>query len=63
MTRRHTAFTEEEAAALMKIVLIGILLSSAKGAFDVSDEFKRILPDVNFTSIEDLLAKAWDGKP
>jgi hypothetical protein len=48
---------------LLKGVLISTLLSSAKGAWDVSDDFNRLLPDYKFTRIEDFLAKVWEGKP
>jgi hypothetical protein len=47
---------------MLKTVLIGTLLSCAKGAWDVSDAFNQLLPDYQFTPIEDFLAKVWDGK-
>lgn len=64
--KRHPSFTEDLAdqlAAMLKTVLIGMLVSSAKGAWDVSDAFNRRLPDFEFTGIEDFLTKAWEGKP
>ncbi|KAK1761850.1 NmrA-like family protein [Phialemonium atrogriseum] len=64
--KRHPSFTEDQAdqlAAMLKTVLIGMLVSSAKGAWDVSDAFNRRLPDFEFTEIEDFLSKAWEGKP
>lgn len=64
--KRHPSSTAEEAdqlAAVLKTVLIGTLLSSAKGAWDVSDAFNRLLPDYTFVQIEEFLAKVWDGKP
>jgi hypothetical protein len=48
---------------MLKTVLIGTLLSSAKGAWDVSDEFNQLLPDFKFTQIEEFLAQVWEGKP
>ena len=48
---------------MLKAVLIGTLLSGAKGAWDVSDEFNGILPDYDFAQIEDFLAKVWKDKP
>lgn len=48
---------------MLKKVLIGTLLSSAKGAWDVSDAFNKLLPDYEFTQIENFLAKVWEGKP
>jgi hypothetical protein len=52
-----------EAAELLKSVLIGTLISSAKGAWVVSDECNQLLPDYEFVQIEDFLAKVWEGKP
>lgn len=48
---------------MMKTVLIGTLLSSVKGGWDISDEVNTLLPDFKFTHIEDYLTKAWEGKP
>jgi hypothetical protein len=48
---------------MLKTVLIGTLLSSAKGAWDVSDAFNQLLPDYKFTQIEDFLARVWEGQP
>jgi hypothetical protein len=60
---RHSSVTEDQAADLLKSVLIGTLLSGAKGAWAVSDEWNRILPDYKFTQIEDFLARVWEDKP
>lgn len=64
--RRHPSFTEDRSdqlADVLKTVLIGTLLSSAKGAWDVSDAFNHILPDYKFTEIEEFLTEVWKGKP
>lgn len=58
----HRAVQPEEASALLKAVSIGILLSSIKGAWDVSDELNQLFPDFIFTPIDGFLAKAWEGK-
>ncbi|KFY27885.1 hypothetical protein V491_00710 [Pseudogymnoascus sp. VKM F-3775] len=60
---KHPSVSEEQAADALKSVLIGALLSGAKGAWDVSDEFNRILPDYKFTQIEEFLANVWEDKP
>jgi len=61
---RHPSFTgNKDVASVLKTVLIGTLLSSAKGAWAASDEFNQLLPDYKFTQIEDFLAKVWEGKP
>jgi hypothetical protein len=53
----------DQAQEMLKNVLIGTLISSAKGAWDVSDEFNKLLPDFEFTKIEDFLTLIWEGKP
>ncbi|KAI1105977.1 hypothetical protein F4804DRAFT_302512 [Jackrogersella minutella] len=58
----HSAVSAEEASALLKVVPIGILLSSAKGAWDVSDEMNQLFPEYQFTPPEDFLSKVWEGK-
>ncbi|ETS77126.1 hypothetical protein PFICI_11000 [Pestalotiopsis fici W106-1] len=56
---RHPSLAEDKAADMLKSVLIGMLLSSAKGAWTVSDDFNRCLPDFKFTNIGDFLANVW----
>ncbi|KAH7346141.1 hypothetical protein BKA65DRAFT_501868 [Rhexocercosporidium sp. MPI-PUGE-AT-0058] len=66
LNKRHPSFTDDQASqlqAILKTVLIGTLLSSAKGAWDVSDSFNRVLPDYKFIDMEEFLSKAWKGKP
>jgi hypothetical protein len=58
----HRAVSADQASALLKAVSIGILLSSSKGAWDISNELNDLFPDYEFTAIEDFLAKAWEGK-
>ncbi|KAI1459616.1 hypothetical protein F4805DRAFT_47871 [Annulohypoxylon moriforme] len=58
----HQSVSEDQASALLKAVSIGILLSSTKGAWDISDELNQLFPDFEFTSIEDFLTKVWEGK-
>ena len=41
----------------------GISLAIGAGAFDVGDEWNRLLPDYEFTDAKVFLKKAWDGKP
>ncbi|KAL2072897.1 hypothetical protein VTL71DRAFT_12240 [Oculimacula yallundae] len=64
--KRHPSFTDDQAAALgvmLKTVLIGTLLSSAKGAYDVSDSVNHLLPNYKFMDMEQFLNEAWAGKP
>ncbi|KAI0377878.1 NAD(P)-binding protein [Hypomontagnella monticulosa] len=58
----HKAVSADQASALLKAVSIGILLSSTKGVWDISDEWNQLLPDYMFTSIEDFLGEVWSGK-
>ncbi|CAM1506067.1 Fc.00g057080.m01.CDS01 [Cosmosporella sp. VM-42] len=59
---RHPSFTGNEVAAMLKTVLIGTLVSSAKGAWAVSDTVNQLFPDFEFTAVEDFLAQAWNRK-
>lgn len=60
--KKHRAVNDEQASALLTKVPIGILLSSVKGAWDISDEFNQLFPDCKLDRMEEFLARAWDGK-
>ncbi|KAI8946930.1 NAD(P)-binding protein [Xylaria longipes] len=59
----HQAVPNDQAQALLKMVCIGTLLSSSKGAWDSSDEMNQLFPEYKFTPIEEFLSKVWDGEP
>ena len=59
----HRAVPDDQAAGLLKAVSIGILLSSTKGAWDVSDAWADLTPDFKFTPAEEFLTNVWGGKP
>ncbi|KAK6833485.1 NAD(P)-binding protein [Apiospora arundinis] len=59
----HKAVSQDQASAMQKMVSIGFLLSSVKGAWDSSDEMNRLFPDYKFTSAEEFLKGVWEGKP
>ena len=59
----HPSVAQDQIDKMMKGVLVGTLLSSSKGAWDVSNEFNQLLPDFKFVGIEDFLTAAWEGKP
>ncbi|KAL7896311.1 hypothetical protein HDV63DRAFT_173505 [Trichoderma sp. SZMC 28014] len=61
--RSHSAIKEEEVQNMAKQVVIGILLSSLEGGWDVSGELNQRFPDYGFTKMEDFLSKVWNGKP
>ncbi|KAL8822621.1 MAG: hypothetical protein Q9191_006644 [Dirinaria sp. TL-2023a] len=63
LEKRHRAVSEEQQDDILKTVSIGMLLSSAKGAWNVSDEINQLFPDYEFDDIEDFLARVWNGKP
>ncbi|XXG99747.1 hypothetical protein Hte_006088 [Hypoxylon texense] len=52
----------EEVQAFLDMALKGILLGISRGAYDVTDEWNKILPDYEFTSVEGFLKKVWGGK-
>ncbi|KAK2751973.1 hypothetical protein FQN55_008715 [Onygenales sp. PD_40] len=55
----HTSIPPDEAAAMLKRVAIGILVSSAKGAWDSTDGMSRLFADYRFTGIEEFLEGVW----
>ncbi|PGH11857.1 hypothetical protein AJ79_04654 [Helicocarpus griseus UAMH5409] len=62
LRKRHKAVPEEQSATLVKVVSIGILLSSLKGAWDVTDDLNQLFSDYVFDKIEDFLTRVWSGK-
>ncbi|EHK48561.1 uncharacterized protein TrAtP1_009674 [Trichoderma atroviride] len=61
--RSHSAIKEEEVQEMAKVVVIGFLLSSLEGGWDVSGELNQRFPDYEFTKMEDFLSQVWNGKP
>ena len=59
----HLSIPPEQVEKMLKTVLIGTLLSSVKGAWDISDEFNMLLPDFKFIQMKDFLTRVWEGKP
>lgn len=57
----HTA-SPEVVEAFLNMALKGILLGISRGAYDITDEWNKILPDYKFTQVEDFLKKVWGGK-
>ena len=60
---RHPDSTKEQLASNLHAILVNLLMSSAKGAWTVSDEWNRLLPDYRFTKLEDFLEKVWGELP
>ncbi|KAJ9614316.1 hypothetical protein H2200_002452 [Cladophialophora chaetospira] len=63
LEKRHQAVSEEQSSDFAKKVSIGILLSSIKGAWDVSDELNQLFPDHKFEKADHFLESVWKGKP
>ncbi|KAL7917393.1 hypothetical protein ACQKWADRAFT_306944 [Trichoderma austrokoningii] len=61
--KRHSSINEEEAENMTKQVVIGFLLSTIEGGWDVSGELNQTFPDYEFTKMEDFLSNVWGGKP
>lgn len=61
--KQHIAIKEEELQNMAKQVVIGFLLSSLEGGWDVSGELNQMFPDYEFTKTEDFVSKVWGGKP
>lgn len=59
----HPAIPAEQVDALAASFVSGVLLGMSAGAFSVSDEWNRLLPDYEMTRAEDFLADAWRDKP
>lgn len=59
----HPSVSQDEVEKMLKMVLIGTVLSAAKEAWNVSDEMNKLLSDFQFTQIEEFLTEAWEGKP
>jgi hypothetical protein len=55
----HRAVSEQESKQMLRQVTIGMLLSTAKGAWDGTDELNWLFPKYQFTTIEDFLAGVW----
>jgi hypothetical protein len=59
----HPSVPEEQWEGFAKAVVIGTLPSVERGAWDVSDEWNKLLPELKLTTIEDFLTDIWQGKP
>jgi hypothetical protein len=59
----HPVIPSEDRAQWSKDFLAMFLLGILNGAWEVSDEWNRRLPEYKFLGLEEYLRKAWDGKP
>ncbi|QKX61051.1 uncharacterized protein TRUGW13939_08197 [Talaromyces rugulosus] len=58
----HPSMPPEQTDALAGKLLSGVLLAISAGAFQVSDEWNRLLPDYQFTGADDFLSRFWQDK-
>ncbi|OTB15214.1 hypothetical protein K445DRAFT_318054 [Daldinia sp. EC12] len=54
--------TPEQVGAFLQAASARILIAISRGAYDVTDEWNKILPDYKFTRLEDFLTTVWGGK-
>jgi hypothetical protein len=59
----HPSVPKEQWEEFGKVVIIGSLLAIDQGAWNVSDEWNQLLPDLKLEDPEELLARVWKGKP
>jgi hypothetical protein len=59
----HPAIPAEQANALAEMFLAGFTLAISAGELNVSDEWNRLLPNVEFTQPQQFLTEAWKRKP
>lgn len=56
---QHPSIPEDQREAWNVPGWIGILTAVAKGAWLVTAEWNKLLPDYKFTSMEDFVKQAW----
>lgn len=54
--------TPEQVGAFLQAVPTRVLTAITRGAYDVTDEWNKLLPDYKFTQLEDFLKSVWGGK-
>jgi hypothetical protein len=59
----HPSIPVEERTSMAEGMVSGMLLGIHVGAFNVSDEWNRLLPDMKMERSEDFLTEFWEGKP
>ncbi|KAK3348929.1 hypothetical protein B0T25DRAFT_591513 [Lasiosphaeria hispida] len=59
----HPAIPEDQVEPISRHFLLTAFLVKLSGGHVVSDEWNMLLPDYEFTSIEQFLTNVWTGKP
>ena len=55
----HPAMTDEMRTVYHVPLWVGMLRSTALGAWTVSDEWNKIFPDYKFVAVEDYIKEVW----
>lgn len=55
----HPSIPEAQREQLHAPTWVGVLYATAKGAWAVSDEWNKLLPDHKFLTVDDFLSKLW----
>jgi hypothetical protein len=59
----HPVIPSDDRAQWSREFLVMFFVGILNGAWDVSAEWNERFPDYKFTSVEEYLTKAWEGKP
>ncbi|KAE8394149.1 hypothetical protein BDV23DRAFT_147960 [Aspergillus alliaceus] len=59
----HPSIPPEQVDVFSRVIVVGFLRAIAAKAYNISDEWNRLLPDYKFTQAEEFLTEAWHGKP
>ncbi|KAJ5715955.1 uncharacterized protein N7483_013136 [Penicillium malachiteum] len=59
----HPAIPREKRASMAKVITGGMLLAVNANQLHVSDSWNKLLPDYQFTSVDDFLTEAWSEFP
>lgn len=58
----HHSAPQEVWQGFVPMLVSGVLLANSKGSMKVPDDWNRLLPDYEFTGVEEFLVDAWKGK-
>lgn len=59
---KHPDQSPEQTKFMSMIIATGTILSGIKKSWVVSDEWNNLLPDYEFTDIDEFLCRHWGGK-
>lgn len=53
---------KDQVEAFSKTATVGVLISISNEVWNVSDEWNKLLPDYEFTNVQDYVGGVWGGK-